>query len=177
MSEIAAVHIEPWGDDDLSLLQKLVGDPAMMEHLDGPESDEKISERHARYVTASTPAEGRVFKIVVGSSGEGVGWVGYWEQTWHDVQVYEIGWSVLPEFQGRGIAGAATQQAIAVARSERRHQNVHAFPSIANAPSNAICRKLGFTLIEPCDIEFPKGTIMRCNDWRLELFASRPGGA
>jgi hypothetical protein len=45
-----------------------------------------------------------------------------------------------------------------------------AFPSIANAPSNAICRKLGFTLIEECEFEYPKGSFMRCNDWRLDLY-------
>jgi hypothetical protein len=31
-------RIEPWGEDDLPLLEKLLGDPAMTEHLGGPES-------------------------------------------------------------------------------------------------------------------------------------------
>ena len=29
-------RIEPWGEDDLPLLDRLLGDPAMMEHLGGP---------------------------------------------------------------------------------------------------------------------------------------------
>lgn len=32
----ASVRIEPWGEWDLPLLQKCLGDPAMMEHLGGP---------------------------------------------------------------------------------------------------------------------------------------------
>jgi RimJ/RimL family protein N-acetyltransferase len=77
---------------------------------------------------------------------------------------------VLPAFQGRGIAGMATAQAIATARSEHKHRFLHAFPSVDNAPSNAICRKLGFTLLGEYEFEYPKGSFMQCNDWRLDLF-------
>jgi RimJ/RimL family protein N-acetyltransferase len=62
-------------------------------------------------------------------------------------------------------------QVVAMARSERRHPFLHAFPSVDNAPSNAICRKLGFTLLGECELEYPPGRVMRCSDWRLELFA------
>jgi RimJ/RimL family protein N-acetyltransferase len=77
--------------------------------------------------------------------------------------------AVLPASQGRGIAAAGTSQAIAVARSEQTRHLLHAFPAFDNAPSNAICRKLGFTLVEAVDFEYAPGHIMRCNDWRLEL--------
>jgi RimJ/RimL family protein N-acetyltransferase len=160
------VRLEPWGEDGLPLLEQLLGDPAMTEHLGGPESQEKIVERQARYVKA----ESGLFKIVDQETGEGAGWVGYWDKTWRDQEVYEIGWAVLPAFQGRGIARTATAQAIAAARAEQTRRFVHAFPSVDNAPSNAICRKLGFTLLGEYDFEYPKGSFMRCNDWRLDLF-------
>jgi RimJ/RimL family protein N-acetyltransferase len=48
---------------------------------------------------------------------------------------------------------------------------MHAFPNVDNAPSNAICRKLGFEPLETCQFEFPKGHFMSCNDWRLDLRA------
>jgi RimJ/RimL family protein N-acetyltransferase len=162
-----SVRLEPWGKGDLPLLEKCVGDPAMMEHLGGPESPEKIAERQARYEQPGS----QQFKIVDEASGEGAGWVGYWDREWQGERVYEIGWSVIPEFQGRGIAGSATLQAIARARSEKGHRFLHAYPSIDNGPSNAICRRLGFALGGPCDFEYPKGSTMRCNDWYLDLFA------
>jgi RimJ/RimL family protein N-acetyltransferase len=58
------------------------------------------------------------------------------------------------------------------ARAERKHRYLHAFPSVENAPSNAICRKLGFELLGDQEFEYPKGHFMRCNDWRLDLSAS-----
>jgi RimJ/RimL family protein N-acetyltransferase len=162
------VRIEPWGTGDLPLLEQALADQQMMEHLGGPESPEKIAKRQAGY---EEPGSGQ-FKIVDEATGEGAGWVGYWERTWRGEQVYEIGWSVLPAFQGRGIGGLATAQAIALARAERKHRFLHAYPSVDNAPSNAICRKLGFTLLGLCEFEYPPGRSMQCNDWRLDLFAS-----
>jgi RimJ/RimL family protein N-acetyltransferase len=40
---------------------------------------------------------------------------------------------------------------------------------VENLASNAICRKLGFTLVEEAEFEYPPGNFMRCNDWRLDL--------
>jgi RimJ/RimL family protein N-acetyltransferase len=166
-----AVRLEPWGEGDLPLLETLLGDPTMMEHLGGPESREKIAGRQVRYERLADSGTGRMFKIVVEATGEAAGSVGYWERTWRGEQVYEIGWSVLPAFQGRGIASAATAQAIAAARADGKRRFLHAFPSVENPPSNALCRRLGFTLVEACDFEYPPGSFMRCNDWRLDLAA------
>ena len=154
-----------WGEGDLPLLERLLGDPAMMVHLGGPESAEQLRERQQRYEEMESGA----FKIVEQASGEGVGWVGYWEREWRSRRVYEIGWFVLPEMHGRGIAGAATALAIDAARAEQRHRFMHAFPSVENGPSNAICRKLGFELVAECEFEYPPGKFMLCNDWRLAL--------
>src|SRR5262245_11602591 len=81
---------------------------------------------------------------------------------------------VAPEFQGRGIAVAATAQAIDLAKRDSKHRVMHAFPSADNEPSHAICRKLGFELLEACEFEFPKGHFMTCNDWRLNLHRQSP---
>jgi regulator of RNase E activity RraB len=48
---------------------------------------------------------------------------------------------------------------------------MHAFPNVDNAPSNAICHKLGFEFLEACEFEYPKGHLMICNDWRLDMRA------
>jgi RimJ/RimL family protein N-acetyltransferase len=163
------VALEPWGSGDLPLLERLMGDPLMTEHLGGPESPDKLRERQGRYERLE--GGNRMFKIVDLASGAGVGSVGFWAKTWRDEQIYEVGWMVVPEFQGRGIARLATAQAIELAKSDGEHRFMHAFPNVDNAPSNAICRRLGFELLGACEFEFPPGHLMTCNDWRLNLRA------
>src|SRR5713226_2117742 len=108
MSQPATVSLLPWGAGDLPLLRKLLGDPALMAHLGGPESQEKIAERQIRYERLPESGKGRMFKIVDTATGEALGQVGYWERDWHGQQVYETGWFVLAAYQGRGIATLAT---------------------------------------------------------------------
>jgi RimJ/RimL family protein N-acetyltransferase len=159
-------RIEPWDEGDLPLLEKLNA-PEMTEHVGGPESPDKLAERQSRYEVAGS----KQYKIVDGASGEAAGWVGYWEFDWNDRQVWEIGWAVLPDFQGRGFASAATAQLLEVARAERGHRFVHAYPMVRNAPSNAICRKLGFTLLGEVDFPARRGEgSVRSNDWRFDLY-------
>ena len=166
-----SVRLEPWAYGDLPLLRRLLGDPAMTEHLGGPESEQKLVERQAKYERIGGTGTGRMFKIVDDETGEGVGSVGYWERPVGDETVWETGWSVVPEHQGRGIAGEATRLAIESARAEGKHRWFHAYPSVDNGPSNAICRKLGFELLGAQEFEYPPGHAMRCNDWRLDLEA------
>jgi RimJ/RimL family protein N-acetyltransferase len=175
-SSPSTIRIEQWGGEDLPLLRRCVGDAAMMRHLGGPETSEKITERQERY---SEEGSGQ-FKIVDAATGEGVGWVGFWDSEWRGSEIYEIGWAVIPAFQGRGIAVSAACEALDVAAAETRRRFVHAFPALANAASNAICRKLGFALRGPCEVEYPPGSTMCCNDWRVDLLQSalrRPADA
>jgi RimJ/RimL family protein N-acetyltransferase len=165
MSEKAKVRIEPWAEGDLPLLTRLLGDPKMTEHLGGPESPDKLADRQKRF---EQPGSG-MYKIVDVATGEAVGSIGFWDKSWNGEEMYETGWSVLPEFQGRGFATAATAQVIELARAEGKHDSIHAFPSVENPPSNAICRKLGFALVGEFEFEYPPGRMMRCNDWRLDL--------
>jgi len=165
------VQIEPWAEGDFDPLRR-INAPEMMSHLGGPKTEKLILARHQRYVEITGTGTGRMFRIVLLPECEAVGGVGYWESVWKDETIYETGWGVLAPFQGRGIAAAATEAAIAIARADRKHRHLHAFPSVDNFASNAICRKLGFTFVAECDFEFPRGSIMRCNVWRIDLTAT-----
>ena len=169
MTRLCEVVLQPWSDEDLPLLQKLLGDAEMTEHLGGPESDEQILRRHQRYLRLPEDGTDHMFRVVWAPTDENVGSVGYWRKTWREQSVYEIGWLVLPGYQGRGIATKAALAAIGHAGREPKYQFMHAFPSVENPASNAICRKLGFTLMEECQFEYPPGRLMIVNDWRLDI--------
>lgn len=165
------VHLESWSEDDLSVLEQTLGDPEMMTYLGGPESPEQLVARQAKLVALPSTGTGEMFTIVDDESGAKVGSVGWWDKEWRDDLVYETGWQVIPAFQGRGIATTATLQLIEHLKANGSRRFLHAFPSVENGPSNAICGKLGFELLEALEFEYPKGSIMRCNDWRLDLRA------
>jgi RimJ/RimL family protein N-acetyltransferase len=164
----AVISLRPWAEGDYDLLTRL-NSPEMTRYLGGPETTEQLAGRHQRYVDLEAVGTGHMFVVELAPDAERVGSVGFWDKDWQGESIYEVGWGVVPEFQGRGIASRATALAIERARAEGRHRFLHAFPSVENAASNGICRKLGFTLLGPHDFEYPEGHWLRCNDWRLDL--------
>ncbi|MCD0483842.1 GNAT family N-acetyltransferase [Streptacidiphilus sp. ASG 303] len=169
------VRIEPWSEEGLELLRR-INTPEMKRHVGGPETEEQVLARHRRYLGA---LDGRMFRVLL-PGGEAVGTVGYWARVWRGEAVYESGWNVLPSHQGRGVAAAAVAAVLHRARAEGRHRYLHAFPSVDNPASNALCRRAGFVLLGECDFPYPPGSgrTMRSNDWRLDLAArtDAPGG-
>jgi RimJ/RimL family protein N-acetyltransferase len=164
------IQIKPWEEKDLDLLFR-INAPEMMQHLGGPESKDQILNRHKRYLDLGS--RGCMYSITLLPELEAVGSVGYWQTTWNGESVYETGWSVLPSYQGNGIATMAVKLAIEEAAVENKYNYIHAFPSIDNPASNAICRKLDFEFISQCQFEYPPGNFMRCNNWRLNLIPSK----
>lgn len=114
---------------------------------------------------------GEMLRVVLAGSGETVGSIGYWEREWQGGTVWETGWGVLPEFQGRGLAVAAAREVIEVAREAGTHRYLHAFPGVDHPASNAVCRKAGFELLGEAEFEYPKGNWMTSHDWRVDLQA------
>ncbi|WP_406107451.1 GNAT family N-acetyltransferase; N-acetyltransferase [Micromonospora globbae] len=169
------VRIAPWSEDDLDLLRRLNA-PEIRAHTGGPETDAQVLARHERYVRFGDTGQGCMFTVVL-PGGVKAGSVGYWEREWRDEQVYELGWAVLPEHQGRGLATEAVRAVVAVARDRRTRRWAHAYPSVDNPASNAVCRKAGFTLLGETEFEYPPGHLMRSNDWRLDLAAPVGSGS
>jgi RimJ/RimL family protein N-acetyltransferase len=71
---------------------------------------------------------------------------------------------VLPEHQGRGLASAAVAAALGRADEAGRWRVLHAFPATTNGPSNALCRKHGFSLRGPIDYPYRERTLS-VNHW------------
>lgn len=156
--------VEEWTEDSLDLLRRC-NTEAMTEHLGGPETPTKVVSRHVRYLgyTQDEVREAWPLRVVV--DGEAVGSITYWRI----VGGYEIGWAIVPEHQGRGLATEAVAAAIQHARAQGLTGRFHATPSIDNAASNGVARRAGFTLLRQYPIEYPPGNHMQANDWVLDL--------
>ncbi|MGH2676425.1 MAG: GNAT family N-acetyltransferase [Actinomycetota bacterium] len=155
--------------EDLPLYERVLTDPDMMSELGGPLPKQGLSEK-LRGIVESIDAGTVWFSVIVpdGVVGDGAGTVCIWDHDWNGERISEIGWMVLPAFQGRGLATAAVRSILRKARSESRWDMIHAFPAVTNAPSNAICRKTGFSKIEECDFPLPGP------DPSLQSLATRP---
>lgn len=53
-----------------------------------------------------------------------------------------------------------------LARADGRWGAIHAFSGTSYAPSNALCRKFGFGLLDEVDVDYG-GRTLRCNHWVL----------
>ena len=162
------VRLRPWADGDLALLARTVGHPELTRYLGGPESPEKIRERHARYLAMGNADAGRMLVILAGGDETPAGTHGYWRRDDGALVTWETGWFVLPEFQGQGIASRATQLMTELAWADAPDRPIHAYPAVDNGASNSVCRKVGFRLIGAFDFEYPPGHRLRCNDWVLD---------
>lgn len=157
--------LEPWRAEFLDLLVRS-NTQQMTAYLGGPETPRQLLLRNKRYLELAPG--GQMFRIVL-PEGQVAGSAGYWERTWQGRLIYECGYAVLPEWQGRGVAVAAVGQVARLARAHGRHRHLHAFPAVAHLASNAVCRRAGFTLVEVCDFEYPKGRLTSSHHWRLDL--------
>ncbi|MEU0055039.1 GNAT family protein [Streptomyces sp. NPDC006334] len=170
------VRLVPWAEGDFWLLRR-TNSPEMTAHLGGPEPEDGLAQRHRRYVGLEA---GCMYRVVSAGSEETVGSIGYWEREWRGGTVWETGWGILPEFQGRGLAVSAARALAGVVRALRPaggHAALHAFPDVRHAASNAVCRKAGFTLLGQARFEYPKGNWITSNDWYIDLDGDAPTGA
>ncbi|MFI6760991.1 GNAT family N-acetyltransferase [Micromonospora sp. NPDC050417] len=155
---------------DVEAYVRMRCDPVMMAELGGPLPREGMEEKvtqDARSAAADldwirmiVPDDDVVPEAVAGS-------VTLWAHETDGELISEIGWMVLPEFQGRGLAKRAVRLLLEQARDDRRWGEVHAYPATTNGPSNGICRSLGFRLVGERDISFA-GRLLRSNEWVID---------
>src|SRR3954469_5361319 len=113
------MRLEMMTADDVELRVRQETDPRMMTELGGPRPREAIEQAHAKSLAMAAEGTCWPLKVIPEAAAEPAGGGSIFESS-HDAEtIYEIGWMILPEFQGRGIAGRAVRQALANARAER----------------------------------------------------------
>jgi RimJ/RimL family protein N-acetyltransferase len=164
---------------DVEAYLRIRCDPAMMAELGGPQPRDGIEQMVRRHARDSRSGTALICMIVPGNDPTAVAGTVTLTTGEHDGETLtEMGWAVLPEFQGRGLAKAAVRLLLDRARAQGRWGLVHAFPGISNAGSNAVCRSVGFTLVGQRDVWFAD-KLFHSNHWQLDTAATpmaTPGG-
>jgi RimJ/RimL family protein N-acetyltransferase len=156
------MELRPLTREDRRLYERIYTDPRMWAELGGV-LDQDMAVKLERDV-ASVEAGRDWVLVIVTADGTAAGAVSLWDHEWEGETIYEIGWMVLPEHQGRGLASTGVAEALRRADEAARWRVLHAFPATTNAPSNALCHKHGFALRGPIDYTHRERTL-RVNHW------------
>lgn len=162
------MRLVPITAEDEDLTVRLECNPEIMLHIGGPRPEADVRAAHKRRLDLKEKGEAHMYKVVADHSDEVLGTIGFWKIDGKGPQTYEMGWLVLPEHQGKGVATEAAHLILSQARSDPEVRYLHAYPSVANIASNVIARKIGMKNAGEFDNEGFAG-VLRCNDWRIGL--------
>ncbi|WP_053690219.1 GNAT family N-acetyltransferase [Streptomyces sp. WM6372] len=154
--------------DDVDAYVRMRCDPVMMADLGGPQPPEQMAAK-VRRDAEQAAADLAWFKMIVPDPAAPevvAGTVNLWSHDCDQGPVSEIGWMVLPEFQGQGLGKRAVRALLELARDEDRWGIVHAYPATSNAASNGICRSVGFRFVSEAEVTFA-GSVFKSNHWSV----------
>ncbi|MFG3146511.1 GNAT family N-acetyltransferase [Streptomyces sp. NPDC048243] len=163
------MHLRNVTPDDVEAYVRMRCDPAMMADLGGPLPADGMADK-VRRDAEQAAADREWIRMIVPDAGDpGVvaGSVALWSHDGEEGLISEIGWMVLPEFQGRGLGKRAVRVLLEQARDQDRWGRVHAFPATRNAASNGVCRSVGFRLLSQVAVEFA-GRVIHSNHWVID---------
>ncbi|MGW0083440.1 GNAT family N-acetyltransferase [Streptomyces sp. NPDC003393] len=155
--------------DDVDAYIRMRCDPIMMADLGGALPRERMRDKVSRDARDAAADLAWIKMIVPDPEAPDVvaGSVTIWSHDTDDGPVSEIGWMILPQFQGQGMGKRAAYTLLEQARDDRRWGVVHAFPATSNRPSNGICRSLGFRFIAEQNVTFAD-RVLRSNHWAID---------
>ena len=165
------MEIRPLRLEDRRLYERIYTDPRMWVELGGVLEQDVT--KNFEIAIASVEADRHWVLVIVTDDGIAAGTVSLWGHDWEGEAIDEIGWMVLPEHQGRGLASAGVTEALRRADAAARWRVLHAFPATTNGPSNALCRNHGFALRGPIDYYYTYGDrTLRVNHWVRETLSA-----
>ena len=132
------------GADDLDLMARLLGDPEVMTHYPRPRTRDEAAQ-WIRWNQDNYARDGFGLWILHDLDGSFVGDCGLTWQTVDGVEDLEIGYHVVPEHQGRGLATEAATACLDLART-RGVRRVIAIMVPGNVASRRLAERMGLTL-------------------------------
>lgn len=134
-----------WTTDDLPLAHALWGNPQVTQHIsaNGMFSEQEIAQRLQREISTREDYGLQYWPFFMRDTGAFIGCCGLRPYK-HDEGIWEIGFHLLPEYWGHGLASEAAQAIIAYAFDVLKVENLFAGHNPNNLASAKMLAKLGF---------------------------------
>jgi RimJ/RimL family protein N-acetyltransferase len=162
------MELLPYSDVDRDLTFALESDPSVMSHLGGVGTAADAERVHQERLAAVARGD-LFFTIVPDGASDPVGILAIWRTEWNSESIHELGGMLLPQFHAQGLTVRAFELILPHVL-DKGISRLDSFPAVANRPSNAVLRKLGFARLEDCDLDYD-GRPLRCAHWVRHLTA------
>lgn len=158
MYETARLILRPYEDKDFDSFCKINQDSRVMQYFPNVlttqgvvELTDKIKRNFSTYGFGFYTCELKLTKQFAGFVG-----LNYADFTSHFTPCFEIGWRIMHEMWGRGIALEAAQKALDIGFNQYNLEQIVAFTAKNNHKSERVMQKLGMTHTEDDNFYHPK---------------------
>ena len=132
--------------EDFEIMQQLLGDPRVMAYYPRAKSDDEVR-RWIESTLRSYAAHGfALWVLELVEDGTFIGDCGLTYQEVDGTTVLEVGYRLLPAYQGQGYATEAAQACLDLAFDVIGAKHVTAIINPLNAPSRRVAERLGMSL-------------------------------
>src|SRR6476659_2064690 len=140
--ETERLRFRMFREDDFAIYEKWCANMDIMRYLGGKTVERIEAWRHMAYLVGHWALKGYgYYAVEEKSTGRLVGRVGFTNCAgWPD---FELGWTIVPEFQGRGYATEGATMMLRYAFEELDRPHVVSLIHPDNTPSRRVAEKLG----------------------------------
>ena len=152
----------PWLDSDLPALIELNQNPLVMKYFPSVQTKSKCEDFISRMKKQQESTGYCYFFVAELTSGNFVGFIGLSQQIFDSdfTPAVDIGWRLLPEFWGMGIATEGAKACLQYAWNDLGIEKIISIAPSVNTPSLSVMKKIGMKKVKsfnhPLLQEFPE---------------------
>ena len=151
--ETERLILRPTAPEDFEGWAKFMGDAEASRFIGGPQSPSHAWRGFLQVAGAWKIQGYSMFSVVEKSSGRWIGRLGPWNPLgWPGT---EVGWGIIPEFQGKGFALEGSIAAMDYAADVLKWPEIVHTIAPDNIPSQAVARRLGSTILRRTNLPAP----------------------
>ncbi len=158
--ETSRLLFRPWQDEDRSCFAELYANPEVMRYFASPLTRQQSDDGIDHYIGFFERDGFCMMPARLRETGEFIGIIGI--QTMRDLvegleqPAVEIGWRLLPEAQGKGLATEGARAFLNHGLRNLRLPEIVAITAIRNTPSRRVIEKLGMTHRPELEFDHPR---------------------